>query len=381
MRRLAHGAAEAAVVVAPRCDDADRASVRSAPRPRAKPRPRAARAQPMRPPRATRSSGGDIECRRRLARTGACSSLPCGGARRRRDRSRGAAAVGRRTRPESRCRRCARGSPPAASRSTSATVWAITVPMPVPMSCTLDSTSTRAVATNRAPRRTALVCTLAPHSDCATPMPRLTGPASRARRVPPRPADPLARRSGAPRAAPGSDRCGRAARAGSMPRRLGELVDRLLHAPGARRVARPAHRAARPGVGEDVVLRRFEIRAGVDAWAKLPTPAPRASRPCRSFRSEIAVSVPSRRAPMRMRCQVAGRLPASICSSRRVSDEAHRRARLARQRDRDAAIGAERRLRAEAAAHAVDDDAHLLSGRPNASASSWRTPAVNWVDM
>ena len=41
-----------------------------------------------------------------------------------------------------------------------------------------------------------------------------------------------------------------------------------------------------------------------------------------------------------------------------VEDDAHRRLRLARQRDRDAAVVAERRLRAEAAAHAIDDHAH-----------------------
>jgi len=54
------------------------------------------------------------------------------------------------------------------------------------------------------------------------------------------------------------------------------------------------------------------------------------------------------------------RLPESICSSGRVSVRRTGRARLARQRDGEAAVIAERRLRAEAAAHAVDDDAHLI---------------------
>ena len=53
---------------------------------------------------------------------------------------------------------------------------------------------------------------------------------------------------------------------------LGELVDRRLQAPGAGRIARAAHGASRPGVGEDVVLRGFEIRALVERLGEIADP-------------------------------------------------------------------------------------------------------------
>ncbi len=49
--------------------------------------------------------------------------------------------------------------------------------MPVPMSCTLDSTSTAPSRSTRT-SQDELICTLAPHSDCAMPSPRFTGPGS-----------------------------------------------------------------------------------------------------------------------------------------------------------------------------------------------------------
>ena len=61
-----------------------------------------------------------------------------------------------------------------------------------------------------------------------------------------------------------------------------------------------------------------------------------------------------------MRWRTDGRLPESICSSGRVNVRRTGAPRLSRQRDAKTAVIAERRLRAEAAAHAVDDHAHLF---------------------
>ena len=132
-------------------------------------------------------------------------------ARRRRDRGRGAAAVGRRAGRKigvADADRDVLGRRP----SSSATTCASTVPMPVPMSCTLESTSTEPSRRMRT-SQDALVCTLAPqqrlrHADAALDRAgvaagRGAGGSSRSAR----------RRCAAPRAAPGSDRCGRAARA------------------------------------------------------------------------------------------------------------------------------------------------------------------------
>ena len=76
------------------------------------------------------------------------------------------------------------------SPSSSATTCASTVPMPVPMSCTLDSTSTEPSRRMRT-SQDELVCTLAPHSDCAMPMPRLMRAAIAGGRAPAAPAEAL----------------------------------------------------------------------------------------------------------------------------------------------------------------------------------------------
>ena len=76
------------------------------------------------------------------------------------------------------------------SPKTSATVCASTVPVPVPMSCTLESTSTEPSRITRT-SQAELICTLAIHSDCATPRPRFTGPGSAPGGMPAPPADPL----------------------------------------------------------------------------------------------------------------------------------------------------------------------------------------------
>ena len=99
-----------------------------------------------------------------------------------------------------------------------------------------------------------------------------------------------------------------------------QFVDRLLHGERARRVAGSAHRRTAAGVDEHVVLRGRESSGRCRAAARScrrPAPTPTPAVPYSA--SEIAVSVPSRRAPMRRCCQVAGRLPVSSCSSSRSS--------------------------------------------------------------
>src|SRR6059058_5561667 len=77
------------------------------------------------------------------------------------------------------------------------------------------------------------------------------------------------------------------------------------------------------------------------------------------YSPESAVSVPSERAPATRRWIVELRLPLARFSSRRVS-AAHGGAGLARERDRDEGVVARGVFRAEAAAHEVADDAHLV---------------------
>ena len=162
---------------------------------------------------------------------------------------------------------------------------------------------------------------------------------------------------------------------------VGEFVDRLLHGEGARRVTGTAHRPAATGVDEHVVLRDREIGAGVERLREIADAGARPHAGGAVFQQTIAVSVPSRRAPMRRRCQVAGRLPVSSCSSAGRGPGAPAPPPDATI-DGDAPIGAERGFGAEAAAHRRDLHAHLaeLAGR-TPRASSRRTPAVNWVDI
>ena len=145
--------------------------------------------------------------------------------------------------------------------NSSATTCARIVPMPVPRSCTLDSTSTEPSRSRRT-SQAALLCTLAPHSDCATPRPRLTGPASAPgawRRSQPMRCAP--RRRSSRRTGLGSMRSRSAS--GSRPSwsASSSIACSMANAPGVLpgpRIAEP-----RPGVDEHVVLRGGEIRAGV----------------------------------------------------------------------------------------------------------------------
>jgi len=65
------------------------------------------------------------------------------------------------------------------SPSSSATTCANTVRIPVPISCTLERTSTKPSRCSRTSHE-ALVCTMPGQNDCAMPTPRFTGPASAA---------------------------------------------------------------------------------------------------------------------------------------------------------------------------------------------------------
>ncbi len=139
---------------------------------------------------------------------------------------------------------------------------------------------------------------------------------------------------------------------------LGQFVDRLFEPEGAGRIARRAHRAARPRIDEHVVLRGFEIGTGVErlghiADAGAERDAGRAVAHQRD-RRQRPVAPRADAQPLPGRRAVAGIHLLFLA----IEDDAHRRLRLARQGDGDAAVIAERRFGAEAAAHAVDDHAH-----------------------
>src|SRR5271165_7553121 len=53
---------------------------------------------------------------------------------------------------------------------------------------------------------------------------------------------------------------------------FGEFVERRLQAPGAGRVAGAAHGASRPRVGEDVILRGFEIGTVIERLGEVADP-------------------------------------------------------------------------------------------------------------
>ena len=192
------------------------------------------------PPRASEIVRRGVERRRRLGEQ-RLQKLPSGDARRRRDRRGGAAAVGRRARRERSCRRCCiddrRAARGRAFRRRLRDDRADAGADVLHARAGLD----RPVAPSARTSMRRRVCTLAPQSDCAMPRPRLTGPGRR-------PAHAAAtsrsarRRSAAPRAAPGSDRCGRAARAD---RSRASRRARRSRSPGARRPAYCRGRASR----------------------------------------------------------------------------------------------------------------------------------------
>ena len=310
----------------------------------------------MRPSRADQLLGRRAERRRDLAEQHLLH-LPRGGARGRRDRGGGAAAVAMAARRENRCRRCARVMSSGRRPNSSATTCASTVPMPVPRSCTPDSTSHRAVAQQAhfaggvglhigAPQRLR-------HADAA-----LDQPGIGAGRVAPLPADAL--RAEAAFLAPHRARVDAVAQRQRIDAELvGEFVDRLLHGERAGRVAGPAHRRAAAGVDEHVVLRGGEIRAGVERLGEIADAGADADAGRAVFhqrdRGQRAVTARADAQVLPGRRTVAGVEMLFLA----IEHQAHRRARLARQHDGVAAIGAELRLRAEAAAHGGDLHAHL----------------------
>ena len=147
------------------------------------------------------------------------------------------------------------------SPSTSATVCARTVPTPVPISCTLESTSTEPSRITRT-SQAALVCTLAPQSDCATPRPRFTGPGSAPGAC--RRCQPIRVGADSPLLAAHRTRIDAVAQCERIDAEpFGQFIDGLFEAKCAGRVAGRAHRAARPGIDEHVVLRAREIGTGI----------------------------------------------------------------------------------------------------------------------
>ncbi len=138
-------------------------------------------------------------------------------------------------------------------------------PGPAPCRCRCRCPARSRTASTEPSRSTrtsneALVCTLAPHSDCAMPMPRLIGPVSAPgawRRYQPIRSAPMRRSSR--RTGLGSMRSRNAS--GSIAELIGELVDRLSspQAPGV--LPGPRIALPRPGIDEHVVLRGREIRA------------------------------------------------------------------------------------------------------------------------
>ncbi len=241
---------------------------------------------------------------------------------------------------------------------TSATVCAITVPMPVPMSCTPDKTS---IAPSRLTRTSQdeRVWTLAPHNDWATPRPRLTGPGSA----------PAARRRSQPNRSAPSRRSSRRtglgsmrsrSASGSMPRRSASssIACSIANAPGVLPGPRIAHPG--PALMKTSYCGGLEVGAGVEALREIADAAAD-----RHAGGAIALQRDRRQR------SVAARADAQTLPGFRpvagvhlflapFEADAHRRPGLSRQRDRDASVDAERRLRAEAAAHAVDDDAHAF---------------------
>ena len=181
----------------------------------------------------------------------------------------------------------------------------------------------------------------------------------RARRMTPRPADFF--RADSPLLTPDGARIDALTqREGIHSQTLGEFVDRHLHAPGARRVSGTAHGGSGPGVDEDVVLRRGKVRTVVKRLGEIADSGVQADA-----RGAVALD------RNRRQRSVASRADADALMGGRAIARVHlllwpgqsetdRRSRLTRERDGEAAVDAERRFRAETAAHAVDHDPHLI---------------------
>ena len=151
-----------------------------------------------------------------------------------------------------------------------------------------------------------------------------------------------------------------AQRQGIHSQALGELVDRHLHAPGARRVSWTAHGGSGPGVGEDIELRRCKVWTVIERLGEIADSGVQADA-----RGAVALD------RNRRQRSVASRADADALMGGRAIARVHLllwpgqgetdgRSRLTRQRDGEAALGAECRFRAETAAHAVDHDPHLI---------------------
>ena len=249
--------------------------------------------------------------------------------------------------------------------SSSATICASTVRVPVPMSCAPVRSIDRAVAAECALRKWwCRVDDVHPlrlrHADAA-----LDGPGVGARGSALRPAEALgadapldfarARVVGVVRVDPVAQRERIHAEC------VGQLVERLLEredpctCPGARKAAAGA------GVREHVVVLGGYVRDGyivsvaeADAGAR--------GHAARAVALELAApsAVPSRFAPSLRRWRLLGRLPTLTCSSRR-SSMSRTGARALRDRwIASSAVVADAELRAEAAAGELADDADLF---------------------
>ena len=224
-------------------------------------------------------------------------------------------------------------------------------------------------------------CTLAPQSDCATPDAALDRAGIGAGRAPPLPADALRRRCAAPRAAPGWDRSDRAARAG---RCRASRPARRSPAPARRRpaVARSrAWRDPRPALMNTSDCADGEIRAGVErlgevADAGADADAGRAVVPA-AIRGQRAVAARADAQALPGRRPVAG---VELLFLAVVARGAPARAPGATG-PRRAPVVAGADLEPKPPPMASTITRTRLSGRPNVSASSRRTPAVYWVDI
>ena len=164
---------------------------------------------------------------------------------------------------------------------------------------------------------------------------------------------------------------------------VGEFVDRLLHGERAGRIARAAHRRSRgPALMNTSCCAAVEIRAGVERLGEIADAGADPDAGGAVACSEIAVSVPSRRAPIRRCCQVAGPIAGVDLLFLAVEHHAHRRARLTRQHHGDAAVIAERATSSRSRRPSPSTFTRTwLSFRPKSPPVRWRTPAVNCVDI
>ena len=231
------------------------------------------------------------------------------------------------------------------------------------------------------------------HVDAAVAIDAHRGVRRRSAARAPDDATPSRRRAGAPDASPRAARARLPSRSDERPRhssrstasasRAASCPDRARRSCGgaaradrspARAPARPSRTRARtrlrrgPARGTTPSRRRSCTRtsrtcgrSGSDRARDRCAPGPASQPPMPSAivaSTSIAVSVPSRFAPIVTRCIVAGRLPASVCSPSRSSMQLTGPVELSRQQRRDVRRMRRTVLRAESAAHVVLHHAH-----------------------